>query len=64
MNVSAKCSDLCFVRLGVHEREGYVPGGFNIGGGDYLELELCLDCGRLQGDFPVPVDRAKEAFAE
>lgn len=25
-----------------------------IGGGDYFEIDLCLDCGRVQGEFPLP----------
>lgn len=52
MMVSAKCSDLCCVSLGGREIEGYVPRG-PLGGGDYIEMSICLDCGKVQGDFPV-----------
>lgn len=54
LSVSAKCSDLCSVSIGDYEHEGYLPDGFNIGSGDYVEFELCLDCGRIQGKFPIP----------
>lgn len=32
----------------------YVPGGLNIGGGDYYDIRVCLDCGQMQGEWPVP----------
>lgn len=32
----------------------YVPDGLNIGGGDYYEINLCLDCGQMQGEWPIP----------
>lgn len=34
----------------------YVPHGLNIGGGDYIEIDVCLDCGQMQGEWPVPSD--------
>jgi len=52
IQVSAKCSDMCVVRMGEHEHEGYVPSGIGIGGGDYIELKLCIGCGQVQGSFP------------
>ena len=36
------------------EHYGYVPNGLNIGGGDYCEIDYCLECGQLQGEFPIP----------
>lgn len=32
----------------------YVPYNLNIGGGDYIEIAVCLDCGQMQGTWPVP----------
>jgi len=52
--VSAKCSDCCGVNLGDSTHEGYVPKDLGIGGGDYIEISFCLDCGQLQGNFPLP----------
>jgi len=56
LDISAKTSDRCVIRAGEREQHGYVPYGVGIGGGDYLEFNYCLDCGRIQGDFPVTAD--------
>lgn len=53
-NFGAKCSDMFDVQMGDKEHNGYVPGDFGIGGGDYIRVEFCLDCGQMQGDFPLP----------
>jgi hypothetical protein len=52
--VVAKCSDCCFVTMGDKEHDGYVPKDMNIGGGDYIRMKYCMDCGKIQGDFPLP----------
>ncbi len=52
-NVSAKCADLCFCSVDGKEHEGYVPSDMGVGSGDYVELEYCLDCGQIQGGFPL-----------
>jgi len=56
MSINAKCSDLCFASIGEHESDGYVPKdiGLNDKSGDYVEFDYCLDCGQIQGEFPVP----------
>jgi len=33
----------------------YVPGDFGIGGGDYIRFDYCLECGKIQGDFPLEI---------
>lgn len=54
VRVSGKTSDMCFIQYGDGKsHEGYVPGGLNIGGGDYLRFSFCADCGTIQGEFPV-----------
>lgn len=53
-SVSAKCSDLCFVSIGDAEKDGYVPHDMGIGGGDYVEFDICLDCGQVKGEWPLP----------
>ena len=60
LSLSAKCSDLCFATLGTEEKDGYVPCDLGIGGGDYVEIQLCLDCGQLQGKFPIKKNTLKE----
>lgn len=51
--VGGKTSDCCCYRFNGKESDGYVPGGVGIGGGDYIEFKYCLECGQIQGDFPV-----------
>lgn len=62
LSVSGKVGDMCDVRIGDDSYSGYVPSGLNIGGGDYLEFRLCLDCGQHQGAFPVKENTVSEAF--
>jgi len=61
-DVTAKCSDLCFVSIpGFSEHDGYVPSF--LGGGDYVRLSICLECGQVQQDFPI-TDEQLEAEEE
>ena len=57
LEVQAKCSDLFFCELPYvgAEHEGYVPSDLHIGGGDYIDFKMCLDCGQVQGNFPLSV---------
>lgn len=59
-DVSAKCNDLCVVEIGDSEHDGYVPDDMGIGKGDYVELKFCLDCGQIQGKFPLPTTKLEE----
>jgi len=63
LSVNGKVSDMCDVQFQGDSRDGYVPRGLNIGGGDYLEFDVCLNCGMNQGTFPVPDEALKEVFA-
>lgn len=47
LSISAKCSDCCVVTYGDVESVGYVPRDLGIGGGDYVEFNLCLNCGKI-----------------
>jgi hypothetical protein len=47
MEVSGKTSDMCFVEYDGYETEGYVPRDLNIGGGDYLQFKMCLECAAI-----------------
>jgi hypothetical protein len=53
--VLAHCSDMCSVDLAGRHYHGYVPRDLGVGGGDDVEFDYCLDCGQIQGTFPVPV---------
>jgi len=41
----------------------YAPENVGIGGGDYVDFEYCLDCGQMQGEFPIS-EAAVETVAE
>lgn len=51
--IGAKCSDCCGMNYKNYNHDGYVPGDLGIGGGDYVEFKWCLECGQIQGEFPV-----------
>jgi len=40
-------------RINGHEHEGYVPADLGIGAGDDVEFSLCLNCGQVQGKYPL-----------
>lgn len=54
LSASGKCSDRFGCDLGNVSHDGYVPEDMGIGGGDYLAIDFCLNCGQVQGDFPFP----------
>ena len=56
IDLNAKCNDLCFINIdNKYEHEGYVPSGLNIGSGDYIKFKYCIDCGKIQGNWPLDV---------
>lgn len=55
-SINAKSSDLNYVTIGERERDGYVPYDFGIGGGDYIRFWWCLNCGQIQGEWPIPLE--------
>jgi hypothetical protein len=60
-SVNGKTSDCCCVHYKNADSDGYVPGDIGIGGGDYIEFDYCLDCGRIQSkEFPIK----EEAFEQ
>ena len=52
ISVSGKTSDMCSIRYatprGNFDGEGEVPCGLGIGGGNYLSINFCADCGLIQ----------------
>lgn len=66
--VSGKCSDLCSVDYKDRHGDGYVPAGIGLHDegayGDYVIVEYCLDCGQLQGKFPIPESQVVKAMEE
>lgn len=55
LSVGAHCSDRCVVSIGDNENVGYVPFDLGIGGDDDVEIKLCLNCGLVQGEWPLPI---------
>jgi hypothetical protein len=58
LKLCAKCSDLCGISFQngtgkIHESDGYVPENINIGGGDYVELDIDMETGQIQNWKPV-----------
>jgi hypothetical protein len=52
---------MCDVDLAGLREQGYVPRDLGIGGGDDVHFAYCLDCGQIQGKFPLPITRMEEA---
>lgn len=52
-NIQAKCSDRFSVTIKDKTHHGYVSRDLGIGGGDYILFDLCLDCGRIDGSWPL-----------
>jgi hypothetical protein len=49
LEISAKCNDTCTLEFKGVDTFGYVPNDLKLGGGDYIDLDLCLSCGHAQG---------------
>lgn len=62
LNVNGKTSDCfnamtCFpAPLKCVELSDYPPMDIGIGGNDYIEFSYCLECGQIQGEFPLTPD--------
>ena len=56
--VQGRVKDLFNLRVKDFEYEGYVLHNLNIGSGDDLEFDYCLDCGQMQGKFPINLKNA------
>jgi len=54
LSVDAKCSDLCMLEFNGVQRSDYVPGDIGISDSeDYINFQYCLECGKVQGRFPI-----------
>ena len=62
VSVLGHCVDRFVARYKDKEYEGYVPHDLNIGGGDDMDFEYCLDCGMIQDDFPI--DEPTDTFPD
>lgn len=64
VEITSKCSDCFHATIGEKEHDGYVPYDIGIGGGDYVEFSYCLDCGKIQGTFPLEQSKIEDNAAE
>lgn len=61
--INGKTSDMCQFKCqadGV-DHIGYVPQLPGFGGGDYLVMHVCMECGTVQGTFPLTREDVQEA---
>jgi len=60
-NIITKCSDGCYIDIPSEKisTSGYAPCIPHVTGPDedYVEFSVCLDCGQMQGEFPVEVPK-------
>jgi len=49
LSIMGKCSDMFSADYKGVDYEGYVPTDLGIGGSDYIEMDICLECGKVQG---------------
>jgi len=61
--LNGKTSDMCQFAYKDIDVNGYVPE-LVIGDeyGDYIEFHFCLDCGKIQGNFPISDEQVKKAI--
>ena len=67
LGINAKCSDLFIMSYKELEYDGYVPTSLPFGKngyGDYVEMDICLDCGQIQGWKKVSEEVIQGAFAK
>ena len=48
LSIGGKVSDMFNAEYKNVSYNGYVPDDLGVGGGDYLEMDICLDCGKVQ----------------
>jgi hypothetical protein len=62
--VGGKCSDMAWVNIESDnvDYQGYAMIFDN--GGDYINIDICLDCGQVQGKFPISRKEIKEIFTD
>ena len=64
--INGKTSDMCQFAYKDIDVNGYVPhDGIIVGDGgygDYINFHFCLDCGKIQGDFPISDEQVNKAI--
>lgn len=57
LSVNAHGRDCNYFSVLGHSHDGYVPSDLGIGCGDDVEFSMCLECGQVQGVFPIKETR-------
>lgn len=47
LQLNAKCSDRCHATYNGVSKSDYAPDVANVCGGDYVEPNICLECGKV-----------------
>lgn len=63
ITIQAWARDCFSLWCGDYEYDGYFPDGLEqLGNGDAMEIDLCLDCGRIQNFEPVKEEVINKIF--
>jgi hypothetical protein len=61
ISISGKVSDMFCLQAqdssDYIDYNGYVPSGMGFGGGDYIEIDIENETGRIVGWKPIPIDK-------
>jgi len=63
-SICGKTSDMCSFQYKDIDANGYVPQGIVIGEdgyGDYIQFKFCLECGKIQGNFPISDEQVERS---
>ena len=63
-SIYGKCNDLTQVSVDEHEHVGYFPHDLGLGGGDDIQFDVCLDCGQVKGEWPLPLSELESKTKE
>jgi len=62
--INVKGGDTCIFKYKGKEYEGSAPHDLGFEGGNYLEIDYCLECGRIQSEFPIPEAIVEKVWEE
>jgi len=60
LEVSARSKDMTWYKIG--HVEAVDQYAHILGNGDHFEVEICLDCGQVQGDWPHDLTYLEEGY--
>jgi len=52
--MDGKTADMCYSQFEGKEHVGYPPKVDGLSRSDYIAIEVCLECGQVQGKWPQP----------